>query len=120
MRRGRSNPYFPSAVCDLSSAVGDLSDVKLVAGDAVELRDPVVRWSCRCDGMVRLYVVMGWSCRCDGIVAVMGLRLDPSIQAVQLDSLAYSEMLRQSGTACIDSFWEFVSKVDALDVMHGA
>ena len=46
------------------------------------------------------------------------LRLDPSIQAVQLDSLAYSEMLRQSGTACIDSFWEFVSKVDALDVMH--
>ena len=32
------------------------------------------------------------------------LRLDPSIQAVQLDSLAYSEMLRQSGTACIDSF----------------
>ena len=32
------------------------------------------------------------------------LRLDSSVQAVQLDSLAESEMLRQSGTACVDSF----------------
>ena len=40
MRRGRSNPSFPSALGDLSSAVGDLSDVKLVAGDAVPFAQP--------------------------------------------------------------------------------
>ena len=46
------------------------------------------------------------------------LRLCPSPQVVQLDCLGYSEMLRQSGTACIDSFWEFACKVSALDGMH--
>ena len=46
------------------------------------------------------------------------LRVDPPIQAVQLDSLGYSEMLRQSGTASIDSFWEFVAKVDSIEPMH--
>ena len=46
------------------------------------------------------------------------IRLDPTIETAQLDSLQYSEMLRQSSTACIDSFWEFVSKVAAIGVMN--
>jgi hypothetical protein len=31
-----------------------------------------------------------------------------------MDSLAYSETLRQAATACIDSFWDFVRKMSAV------
>ena len=113
----------------LPSAVGDLNEVKKQGANSVELTE------------IPLFAghatVMGWY---DNMAAALSatkrdhdyirhlyqaslavpirLRLDPSVQAVQLDTLAYSEMLRQSGTACIDSFWEFVSKVATLDHMR--
>ena len=46
------------------------------------------------------------------------LRLMPSPQTVQLDSLSYSETLRQAGTACVDSFWDFATKVTEIPPMH--
>ena len=98
----------------LPSAVGDLDDVKKQGANSVELTE------------IPLFAghatVMGWY---DNMAAALSatkrdydyirhlyqaslavpvrLRLDPSVQTVQLDTLAYSEMLRQSGTACIDS-----------------
>ena len=113
----------------LPSAVGDLDDVKKQGANSVELTE------------IPLFAghatVMGWynnmaaalsATKRDhdyirhlyqaSLAVPVRLRLDPSVQAVQLDTLAYSEMLRQSGTACIDSFWEFVSKIATLASMR--
>jgi len=110
------------------SAVGDLGDIKKIGENSVYL-----------DGIPMLAghaTVLGWY---DTMATALSsshrnhehirhlyqasravpirLRLDPSVDLVRLDSLAYSEMLRQCGTACIDSFWEFVTKVTTLDSM---
>ena len=113
----------------LPSAVGDPDEVKKQGANSVELTEIPL-----CAGHA---TVMGWY---DNMAAALSaakrdhdyirhlyqaslavpvrLRLDPSVEAVQLDTLAYSEMLRQSGTACIDSFWEFVSKIATLASMR--
>ena len=41
-------------------------------------------------------------------------RLTPSAIQIQLDSSNCSEVLRQAGMACVDSCWEFATKVQSL------
>ena len=112
----------------LPSAVGDPDEVEKQGANSVELTEiPLFAGHATVAGWYDCMAAALCSPKRDhdyirhlyqaSLAVPVRLRLDPSVETVQLDTLAYSEMLRQSGTACIDSFWEFVSKIASLASM---
>ena len=118
LRRLTFPSFLPSAIGDLSEMKGDASgfcfqDTPLFSGQAI-----VIAWYEAMDRALRLE-----NADCHNMIkhlfqAALSVpiryRLSPSTNQVQLDSLNYSEVLRQAGTACVDSFWDFAIKMQAL------
>ena len=118
LRRLTFPSFLPSAVGDLSDMKGDaesfyFQDTPLFSGHAIvtawyEAMDENLQLKNEdCHGMIKHLFQAALS-------VPIRYRLSPSTLQVQLDSLNYSEILRQAGTACIDSFWDFAVKVKAL------
>ena len=118
LRRLTFPSFLPSAVGDLSEMKGSASafsfrDTPLFSGQAI-----VIAWYEAMDQALRLE-----SADCHNMIkhlfqAALSVpiryRLSPTLHQIQLDSLSYSEVLRQAGTACVDSFWDFAVKMQSL------
>ena len=118
LRRLAFPSFLPSAVGDLSDIHGVdgafwFHDTPLFSGQAI-----VIAWYEAMDRALRLenedchsMIKHLWQA---AMSVPIRYRLSPSTTQVQLDGLNYSEVLRQAGTACIDSFWDFGNKVISL------